>query len=79
LLEIAEPEARGLSFPTGDAAALATTLERLMDDPGLAARITEAGRAWVAAERNWAANGPRFREVYRRVLDEWAARERVAA
>ena len=73
LVEIAAPEERGLVFPEGNAAALADALERLMDDPALAARIGTAGRAWVAKERSWAQNGPMFREVYRHVLEEWAA------
>jgi glycosyltransferase involved in cell wall biosynthesis len=72
LLEIAAPEARGLAFPAGDAAGLATAVERLIDDPALAMRIGTAGREWVASERSWEANGPRFREVYREVLERWS-------
>jgi glycosyltransferase involved in cell wall biosynthesis len=72
LTEIAEPEARGLAFPAGDAAALATMLERLIDDPELGRRMGVAGREWVARERSWAANGPRFRAVYDHVLERWS-------
>lgn len=79
LVEIADPEERGLVFPDGNAEALADALVRLMDDPALGERIGTAGRAWVAKERSWSDNGPRFREVYRRVLDEWAARKATAA
>jgi glycosyltransferase involved in cell wall biosynthesis len=79
LVEIADPEERGLVFPDGNAAALADALVRLMDDPALGERIGAAGRAWVAKERSWNDNGPQFREVYRRVLDEWAARKATAA
>jgi glycosyltransferase involved in cell wall biosynthesis len=71
LTEIAAPDSRGLVFPAGDAAALATALERLMDDPALGRRIGEAGREWVARERSWSANGPRFRAVYDQVLERW--------
>jgi glycosyltransferase involved in cell wall biosynthesis len=71
LTEIAEPEARGLAFPAGDAAALASMLERLIDDPELGRRMGVAGREWVARERSWAANGPRFRAVYEHVLERW--------
>jgi glycosyltransferase involved in cell wall biosynthesis len=71
LVEIAEPDERGLAFTAGSAAALADAVERLMDDPALAARIGEAGRAWVVGERSWSANGGRFRDVYERVLAEW--------
>lgn len=78
LLEIAEPEERGLSFTTGDARGLAAALERLIDDPALGDRIGQAGREWVARERAWSANGPRLREVYGAVLAAWAARPRQA-
>lgn len=74
LVEIAAPDERGLVFPAGDAAGLAAALERLMDDRALGERLGRAGRDWVVAERSWAANGPMFREVYRAVVDEWAAR-----
>jgi glycosyltransferase involved in cell wall biosynthesis len=73
LVEIAEPDERGLAFRAGDAEALADALERLMDDPDLGRRLGRAGRAWVERERAWSANGPRFRDVYRDVLDEWRA------
>jgi glycosyltransferase involved in cell wall biosynthesis len=79
LSEIAAPGERGLAFVPGDAEALADALERLMDDPGLGNRLGSAARAWVVRERTWAANGPRFREVYRSVLDDWAGRARFAA
>jgi glycosyltransferase involved in cell wall biosynthesis len=72
LTEIAAPDERGLVFRTGDAEALATTLERLMDDPALGRRIGETGRAWVARERTWSRNGPSLRAVYDLVLERWA-------
>jgi glycosyltransferase involved in cell wall biosynthesis len=81
LVEIAAPDAReprGLAFPPGDAAALASALERLIDDPALGQRMGSAGREWVSRERTWAANGPLFREVYATVLDAWARRGRAA-
>jgi glycosyltransferase involved in cell wall biosynthesis len=73
LVEIAAPEERGLSFRAGDADHLADQLERLMDDRALGRRLGEAGRTWVAAERSWAANGERLREVYAEVEARWAA------
>jgi len=81
LVEIAAPDApepRGLAFPAGDAAALATALERLIDDPAVAERMGRAGREWVSRERTWAANGALFREVYARVLEAWAGRAGAA-
>jgi glycosyltransferase involved in cell wall biosynthesis len=71
LVEIAEPDTRGLAFRAGDAEGLASALERLIDDPGLGRRLGEAGREWVARERSWSANGERFADVYRHVLERW--------
>ena len=71
LTEIAAPPERGLAFPAGDAAALANALERLIDDPDLGRRMGAAGREWVARERSWAVNGPRFRAVYDTVRERW--------
>jgi glycosyltransferase involved in cell wall biosynthesis len=74
LLElISDPsEPRGLAFPVDDAAGLATAIGQLVDDPALARRLGLAGRAWVAAERTWAANGPRYRALYEEVIERSA-------
>jgi glycosyltransferase involved in cell wall biosynthesis len=69
LTEIATPDERGLSFPVGDAEGLQAALERLMDHPELATALRDSARAWVLAERTWAANGPRYRDLYERVVD----------
>jgi glycosyltransferase involved in cell wall biosynthesis len=74
LREIVAPEVRGLVFPAGDADALAASLGRLIDDPALGRRMGAAGREWVARERSWKANGPRFRAVYDAVLERWQRR-----
>lgn len=42
--EILEHEVSGLVFPPGDAAALADAIQRLLDEPGLADRLADAGR-----------------------------------
>jgi glycosyltransferase involved in cell wall biosynthesis len=42
----------GLTYPAGDARALADALLRLARDPGLAARLGDNARRWVAAERS---------------------------
>ncbi len=68
LTEVAPDGERSLTYPAEDAAALAEAVERLMDDPDLAARLGEAGRDWVTRERTWASNGPRWTEVYESVL-----------
>jgi glycosyltransferase involved in cell wall biosynthesis len=69
LTEIAPDGDRSLAYVTEDADSLATAVERLIDDPSLAARLAAAGRAWVRLERSWAANGPRWDAAYGSVLD----------
>jgi glycosyltransferase involved in cell wall biosynthesis len=78
LREIAKPEERGLAYTPGDMAGLASVLERLMDDPGLGQRIAAQGHEWVVRERTWSANGAILRDVYRDVLERWAARRAAA-
>jgi hypothetical protein len=48
-----------------------------MDDPALAARLGEAGRAWVTSERTWASNGARWTAVYESVLQDRGGRHRA--
>ena len=67
LVEVAAPDERGLRFPADDVDGLVAALERLLDEPRLAARLGAAGRAWVAAERTWASNGRRYRDLYERL------------
>lgn len=67
LVEVAAPDERGLRFPADDVDGLVAVLERLLDDPALAARLGAAGRAWVTAERTWAGNGRRYRDLYSRL------------
>ena len=67
LVEVAAPEERGLRFPTDDVDGLVAVLERLLGDPALATRLGAAGRAWVTAERTWASNGRRYRDLYARL------------
>jgi len=78
LSEIANPDERGLAYTPGDMTGLASVLERLMDDPALGRRIAAQGYEWVVRERTWAANGAILRDVYRDVLDRWAARRASA-
>ncbi len=68
LTEVAPDGERSIAYRAEDARALAAAVERLMDDPDLARRLGEAGRAWVSRERTWAANGPRWTTIYESVL-----------
>lgn len=45
--EIVRDEETGLTFPERDAPALADRIQRLWNDPALAARLAANGRAWV--------------------------------
>jgi glycosyltransferase involved in cell wall biosynthesis len=72
LMELAGRSERGLAFPVGDAEALATTIERLIDEPELGRRLAEAARRWVVSERTWASNGQRYRAIYESVTQEAA-------
>jgi glycosyltransferase involved in cell wall biosynthesis len=67
LTEVAPDGERSLTYRAEDAAALAAAVGRLMDDPALAVRLGETGRAWVTRERTWAANGPRWTAIYEAV------------
>jgi glycosyltransferase involved in cell wall biosynthesis len=57
----------GYLVPWGDAAALASVIERVLDDPEAAARLGEAARA-AARELTWEANAIRQKQLYDDVL-----------
>jgi glycosyltransferase involved in cell wall biosynthesis len=67
LRELVEPGVTGLTFKAEDAAALAEVLAALLDDPTRRQELGRQARAWVLAERTWAANGRRYRELYERL------------
>jgi glycosyltransferase involved in cell wall biosynthesis len=65
-----EHDANGLLFDAGDVAALASLLARLHDEPGLASRLANAGRA-VAEERYDASSvAAATRMVYEEVIGD---------
>lgn len=68
LTEIAPPDERGLVVTPGDVDALAAACASLMDHPDLGRRLAETAGAWVLAERTWASNGSRYRDLYRSIL-----------
>jgi glycosyltransferase involved in cell wall biosynthesis len=78
LTEIATPGQRGLAFPVGDASGLAAALGRLMDEPDLGRTLAAAARDWVVTERTWAANGIRYRDLYRSILEGGLSPERTS-
>lgn len=69
LPEVVGPDGQtALLVPPGDAAALAGAIERLLDDPALAARIGAAGRARVTRTWTWRHTAERTVEQYRALL-----------
>jgi glycosyltransferase involved in cell wall biosynthesis len=62
----------GLLVPPDDPGALASGIARIMDDPGLAARLGAGGRARVLGRFTWEATARGTAEQYRVVLDQQA-------
>ena len=63
LEEVISDGVHGLQHAPGDAAELASALERLVDDPGSRTRLGEAGRRVVFEERTWRRNAERILEI----------------
>jgi len=72
--ELIQDGRTGLLFKPGDAASLADSLARLLEDPALRRSLEDAGRAWVAEERTWAKTTAPYGEVYARALERVRAR-----
>lgn len=68
LREITGGGSRGASFQTGDSGSLADEVHALHQDPERRRRLGAAGREWVVAERQWSANGDRYRRIYDNLL-----------
>jgi glycosyltransferase involved in cell wall biosynthesis len=66
--ELIQDGRTGVLFPPGDAGALAESLARLLENPGLRRSLEESGRVWVAAERTWAKVTEPYGDVYARAL-----------
>lgn len=66
--ELIEPGVTGLFFRADDAESLASTALALLDDEAQAARLVEAGRRYVAAERSWSSVVARYEDVYAAAL-----------
>lgn len=67
LREIVTPGETGMTFKADDADDLARVLSNLLGDPALRARLGRQAREWIKAERTWAQNGRRYRELYERL------------
>jgi glycosyltransferase involved in cell wall biosynthesis len=67
LADIVKDEITGIAVPPGDPVALAAALQRLIDDPELAARLGQAGRL-AAHQYSLEVVVPRVEAAYRQVL-----------
>lgn len=65
--EVVEPDVSGLLVPPGDPAALATAIRRVLTEPGMADRLSAAGRARAQSYR-WERVVERVEEAYRDAL-----------
>jgi glycosyltransferase involved in cell wall biosynthesis len=66
--EIAETSGAGLAVDPTSPKAIADALERLVRDPGMAARMGEAGRQAVETKFNWAIERKKLLNLYRQIL-----------
>ncbi|AKU91048.1 glycosyltransferase family 4 protein [Vulgatibacter incomptus] len=80
--EIVENERTGLLVPPGDDAALASAIERLLDDRALALELGNRGRAKVERSYRWSQVGERLEallaDAARRSREEDSSRPRVS-
>jgi len=66
--EVVQENVDGLLVPYADSRALAEAIGALLDDPGRARALGEAGRRRVRAEHSWRAIAARFRDTYARAI-----------
>jgi glycosyltransferase involved in cell wall biosynthesis len=64
LQKLVAPEFDGLHFPSGDAEALAASMERMALDPGLRSELAANGHAKMAAQFTWKAVNDRLEAIY---------------
>ena len=67
-LEVVRDGENGLTFPAGDAAALAGALSRLLEDPALRARLGAAGRTRAEKDFSVEAMVTAHEQLYRRLI-----------
>lgn len=70
LREVVSHGETGLLFPPGDVAALADAVGRLLDDPGLRARLVAAAREKVQRDHAWSTVAAATAAVYERAAAE---------
>ncbi len=66
--ELIQDESTGLLFKPGDVSALAGTLQRLLDDGGLRAKLGTQGSDWVRQNHTWSKTTAIYSTIYERAL-----------
>jgi glycosyltransferase involved in cell wall biosynthesis len=70
LPEVVENDVTGYVVPKGDAAALASAIDRLLADDALRARMGEAGRARALDRFDWDLSVKKFEAIYASMLEQ---------
>ena len=68
--ELIQNEFTGLLFRAGDVSALAGTLQRLLEDAGLRAKLATQGNDWVRQNHTWSKTTTCYSTIYKRALDK---------
>ncbi len=71
-------EERGLLVPPNDPMALARALDRLLDEPGLAARLAAAGRTWALEHADWSRSVQQWIDLYEHAIRSPRPRSRLS-
>jgi PEP-CTERM/exosortase A-associated glycosyltransferase len=66
--ELIQNQSTGLLFKPGDVSALAETLERLLDDAALRAKLAKQGNDWVRENHTWSKTTAIYSTIYERAL-----------
>jgi len=69
LRELVRDGETGVTFPAGNAAALAQACLSLLDDPALRRRLGEQARDWTGRRRQWPALVERYLTIYGRLAE----------
>jgi len=68
--ELIQNEFTGLLFRAGDVSALTGTLQRLLEDAGLRAKLATQGNDWVRQNHTWSKTTTCYSTIYKRALDK---------
>lgn len=67
LQELVAEGVTGRTVPASDVDAWARAVDEMLDSPAAAEEMGRRARAWVVAERTWAANAERYTQLYGRL------------